>query len=188
MNRAVNVLAVLGLGLAAVAACSDPLAPDSSAGILSGRGGVVLTTDSSDYTAAYLGGDGPYRRHGFRVVARFENHTLRTLFLARCFPDTPGPIFGIRVDDVGIAWGSAYSPVWACVGHENQIAVPPLQSRTDTLFIQGPTGFDGRTGQYFGTLTGRMRLAYEVQTCRGDGECRLEGAGVSQPFTVELAD
>ena len=187
MNRAVHGLAAFGLGLA-VAACSDPAAPGLSAGILSGRNGAALTTDSSEYTATYIGGDGPYRSHGFRVVARFENQTLRTLYLARCFPDTPVPIFGVQLEGAGDSWGSAYNPAWACVGHDNQIVVPPAQSRTDTLLIRGPTAFDGRTGQHFGTLTGRMRLVYQVQTCRGDGECRLEGAAVSAPFSVDLAD
>ena len=185
MNRVAHAMAAAGLALAA-AGCSDPGAPDSRAGFLSARADAVLTTDSSKYTATYLRGEGSSRTYGFRVVARFENRTRRTLYLQRCYPDSPGPVYSLR----GVsqdAWGSAFNPVWACVGHDQQIEVPAGESRTHTLLLRGPNSFD-RTGQHFGSLVGPMQIAYSVQGCRGDGECRLDDLVVSDPFTVELTD
>jgi hypothetical protein len=160
--------------------CTDLQAP--------GVATVVLRTDRDEYVASYEGGEGSYRQYGFSVVARFENRGSTAVYLARCYPDSPHPIYGVELVDGGESWGAAYNGVWACVGHDRQIQVPPGEVRADTIHLQGPNAFDGRTDQPFGTLAGRMRLFYEVQTCPGDGACRLsEDAGMSNVFTVELA-
>lgn len=152
-----------------------------------GAGTVVLQTDRDEYVASYEGGEGPYRQYGFSVVARFENRGSSTVYLGRCYPDSPHPIYGVKLVADGESWRAAYSRVWACVGHDRQIQVRPGELRVDTLHLLGPNAVDGRTNQPLGTFTGQMRLIYEVQTCRGDGACRLsEEAGMSNAFTVEL--
>jgi hypothetical protein len=110
------------------------------------------------------------------------------VYLARCYPESPHPVYGVGVVDSSDSRGAAYNRVWACVGHNRQIPLRPGQARTDTLRLIGPNVVDGRTGQPRGAFVGRMRLFYEVQTCPGDGACRLgQEAGASNAFAVELA-
>jgi hypothetical protein len=149
---------------------------------------LVVLTDHDAYVARYEGGEGLHRQYGFTLVARSENRGRASVYLARCYPDTPYPIYGVDLVDGEDPRGAAYSGVWACVGHDRQIRIDPGEVRTDTLHLRGPNIFDGRTGEAFGTLVGRMRLWYEPQTCPGDGACRLgRDAGASNVFTVELA-
>jgi len=170
---------VLATALAAPG-CSGIFDPDSAV--------VVLRTDADAYVARYEGGEGSYRQYGFTVVARVENRGGSSVYLARCYPDSRQPIYGVSLVEPGDRWGAAYNAAWACVGHDRQIRLRPGEARTDTLHLRGPNAFDGRTGEPFGSLVGRMQLHYEVQTCRGDGACRLgEDAGASNVFTVELA-
>jgi len=161
-------------------ACTGFFGPDREA--------VVLRTAHTSYVARYEGSEGLHRQYGFTLVARIENRGGTAVYLARCYPDTPYPIYGVELVDGEDPVGAAYSRVWACVGHDRQIRVDPGEVRTDTLHIRGPNTFDGRTGQPFGSLVGRMRLRYEVQTCPGDGACRVGGgAGASNVFTITLA-
>lgn len=171
-----------GIALGA-AACADTL---GLAGVF-GAGTVTLRTDRTEYVATYVSGEGAYRQYGFTVVARLENRGPERVYLARCYPDSPHPIYGVElVDQDGDSWGSGYSGAWACVGHDRQIPVAAGESRTDTLRLRGPNAWDGRTKQPFGALAGRMRLVYGVQTCPGDGECRLDReVGRANVFTVE---
>ena len=181
-RRSARAFTVAGLVFAMVA-CSDSSAPDSTLDFLAGRPEGALRTDQSSYTAVSISGEPPVGgRYAFQVIATFENRLPRTLYLARCYPDSRLPVFGVVMEPDG---GSAFDQVWACVGHDQQIAVRPGETRTDTLYIQGPNGWDGRTGVPFGLLEGRMRIQYYPQSCRGDGECRV-GAFVSAPFTVQL--
>ena len=169
------------------AACSD--APTSALGAAN-----LLATDEGNFTtdqAVYTATRDPsveYLRYEFQLVARFTNTTNKTVYLSRCYPDTPTPTYGIQLLGQGVdQWGSAFDPAWACVGHDRQIEVPPGATRTDTFEIGGPNAFDGVSGRPFGTLVGRMRLLYEVQGCRGDGACRLTGSlGHSAPFEVRV--
>lgn len=109
------------------------------------------------------------------------------MFLARCFPSTPIPIYSVGPADLSSPVRSAYSPVWACVGHDQQIEVAPGSERVDTLTIVGPHGRDHATREPIGTLMGSMRLLYQVRTCRGDTlACVIPDAGISAPFTVSL--
>ena len=140
----------------------------------------TLATDRTSYAPAYLGGTGAYAEYGFNVIARFTNHAEATVYLARCDPRTPYPMYGVAT--VGETDASAYDPTWACVGHAYQFAVAPGATRVDTLRVIGPSGVQG--DHPLGTFTGNMRLVYEVQSCRGDALCRIEGAGNSNVFVV----
>lgn len=162
----------------AAAACAGGLGPDA--------GNVVLRTDRTAYVATYEKGEGTYRTYGFRVIAELENHSGATVYLSRCYPDSPIPIYHVTLVDGEDAWGAAYSGVWACVGHNDQIAVPAGAARVDTLHLTGPNAWDGVTKEPFGAFTGLMQLHYEIQTCRGDGACGLPVAGASNTFRVEL--
>ncbi len=150
---------------------------------------LLLTTDRPDYAASYLHGEGTYRIYGFTIIARLENRFMQRLFISRCFPNSPGPIYDVALIDGTDAWGSAYSKAWGCVGHDQQFPLEPGQIRVDTLALQGPWFFDGRTGHPFGTLAGRMRLLYGLGTCPGEATgCLLpRSQGQSNVFTVRLA-
>jgi hypothetical protein len=131
---------------------------------------LTLQTDQVEYTAAPLG-DGSYR---FLVVARLTNRTVRPLQLGRCYPHSAYPVYGVEVIDSDQQ--AAYDPMWACVGHGNQIVVGSGATRTDSLQVTGPNIWDGLTP--LGTLTGRFRLVYRVGGSEGkitsnDFEVRL---------------
>src|SRR5438105_11358060 len=130
-------------------------------------GGGLLVTDAGAYVARHERGTGGYAEYGFTVVARFTNTTSRTLYLENCFPDAKGPTFGVAlVDPPADAFGSAYSPFWACVGVDlaHMVVVRPGATRVDTIHVVGPTAVDGITQRPLGAFDGRMRLVYEVMT------------------------
>ena len=166
------ILALAGPG------CTQGVGPDS--------GPLELRTDRATYLSTYLQGDGTYRQYGFRLVAQLENRSGTTVYLARWYPDSRTPIYGVILAGEGGSPGSAYSGFWACVGHDHQIPVPAGATRVDTLVLRGPNAWDHATGQPFGTLSGRMKLRYEVQTCPGDGTCPLNDAVTSNVFRVAL--
>lgn len=155
------------------------------------RAGEPVQTDALAYTATLRSGEGSYRRYGFRVVAQYTNRTGGPVYLATCYPNSGSPMYGVQLlgdTTGGGAWGSVFNPTWACVGHDAQIEVAPGATRADTLTLAGPNAWDGYTKVPFGTFDGRVRLLYDVQTCRGDGACRLtREAGVSNAFDVTVA-
>ena len=51
-----------------------------------------IQTDKTTYIAQ-LEQEGSRPRYGFDLVARFENSTNKTIYLARCYPDSPFPMF-----------------------------------------------------------------------------------------------
>ena len=160
--------------------CTSLFGPDTA--------NVLIQTDAVHYEASHVSGEGSYTRYGFSLVARTVNLGRSEIYLARCYPTSVVPVYGVELVDRSNSRGSAYSRAWACVGHDDQFRLGPGDSRTDTLTIAGPNAFDGRTGTPFGILEGRMRLRYELQSCRGDGACRVDGsAGRSNEFTVTLA-
>lgn len=144
---------------------------------------ITLSIDQTRYAPELLGGTGNDRRFAFSVVARFANGSRDTVYLARCFPSSPGPIFGVAMERTTRA--SAFDGAWACVGHDQQHAIAPNTVRTDTLRLFGPGARSGVSGEILGELSGRMFLSYEVQRCRGDGACRLPKAAQSSVFVVE---
>ena len=167
--------------------CSDAPTGESSAAELLANDDASFTVDRAVYTATSVRSV-QYQRYSFKLVARFTNTTDQTVYLSRCYPNSPTPMFGVELIGEGVdRWGSAYDMAWACVGHDQQIEVLPGATRTDTFDIAGPNAFDGTTGRPFGTLIGRMRLVYGVQGCRGDGACRLtKSIGQSAPFDVQV--
>ena len=177
-SRTTPLAAVLTLAVGCSALSTAPGDPASSG----------LHTDRATYVATRVSGEGAYTQYGFRVEARFNNTGPDTLYLARCYPESPTPSYGVELVDAPAASDrerAAYSGAWACVGHDRQIAVAPHSSRVDTLLIRGPNAWDGISHTPFGTLTGQMRLSYAVQRCRGDGACALPPeAGRSNPFDV----
>jgi hypothetical protein len=174
---------LVGLLFSAVVACGVPEA--TSGDVTADQAGeVTLRTDRAAYSATLIGGEGPYRTYAATVVARFTNGMSRPVYLQRCYPETPYPIYGI----VSAAEGreAAYNPSWACVGHDLPIVVSAGDTRTDSLRIAGPNAWDGHTKEPFGDLAGRFRLSYAVSTCRAVSGCELRGRGESNEFEVRL--
>lgn len=165
------------LTLAGCAAVLDPGVEDTA-----------LATDQASYVARYKGGEGSYRQYGFTLVARFENRTGEPVYLERCYPNTPYPIFGIEiVGGTGALLESGYDRAWACVGHESQIVVQPGDTRVDTLRIHGPNSWDGHTKVPYGSLEGSFRLVYQAGTCGDVFRCPLpREARSSNVFEVRV--
>jgi hypothetical protein len=142
-----------------------------------------LHTDQTIYIAQQERG-GSHPSYGFQVVTRFVNLTTRTVYLARCYPDSPYPLYSVELVDPEDEWGAAYNGAWACVGHENPIAVAPGSTRTDTLHLTGPN-FWSWDGQHDGVLEGRFRLRYRAKSCRAEIGCELPG-DVARSNTFEV--
>jgi hypothetical protein len=123
-----------------------------------------FTTDATGYVAYHLPGALP--RYQFRIVSRFENRRTATLYLGRCFPDSPQPLFTVSST---VAAESGYEQIWACVGHDRQFAVRAGEVRIDTLLVEGPNVFQGGTNVPFGVTEGDFRLYFDVRLGPGDG-------------------
>jgi hypothetical protein len=128
--------------------------------------GLVLQTDQSDYIAKYEKTTDKVRIYKFTIIARFENGSKEPVYLDRCYPDTPYPLYSISAIESGEAKESAYQPVWACVGHDNPIVVQPGEIRTDKFDILGPSFWRSDTGTFDGLLEGNASLVYGVRFCR----------------------
>jgi hypothetical protein len=152
----------LGLLLSAVVACESPFAA-SRADTSGDLRKVTLRTDRTVYNVAPRGEAGVYRTYAASVVVQLTNGMTGPLYLHRCLPDTPYPIYGIVSAEPGLE--SAYDPVWACVGHSHPIVVRAGETRQDVLLIIGPNAWDGRTREPLGSLTGRFRVSYAVGIC-----------------------
>ena len=145
---------------------------------LSGSAGLAqvrssLRLDRSEYSASCIKGTGNTCSYAFTVVATYENSTRDTLYLSRCYPSDPTPMYGVEtIDDT--AGDAAYDPVWACVGHDFPIVIAPHAARVDTLRIEGPNSWDGKTNAPMGKFEGEFRLLYNVGSCRpGPTKCQL---------------
>jgi hypothetical protein len=148
-----------------------------------------LTTNDTSYVASRESGGGPIARYGFTLVARYHNPTKAPIYLARCYAASKTPLYDVRLVQSNRSSGSAYSPVWACVGHDKQIVVKPGATRVDTIAISGPATWSGLTKKPIGVLEGRFRLGYSPQSCPGDGKCEIvvDSLRYSNEFTVHLA-
>ena len=143
-----------------------------------------LITDATQYVAVPGASLGATRQFSFTIIARFTNRSAYTVHLARCFPDTPFPIHGIV--NAGGDTTVAYDPGWSCVGG-SYFHVAPGETRLDTLPIQAPWGFDGRTNLPIGVFEGRFALAYSIYGCADETpECKspLYATTRSAVFTV----
>ena len=164
--------------------CSSPpdAFRDTSSPVLTDKTLYIARPEFADCT-------GPGCPHAFTVEASYTNRTDRPLYLARCYPDSEAPIYGVRLVALGGEDESAYNLVWACVGHDEAIEVLPGETRVDTLRLEGPNAFDGETGEPYGALEGEFQLNYQVQICpEEDLTCILiYAAGRSNIFEVRLA-
>jgi hypothetical protein len=147
-------------------------------------GQVSLRTDRAAYTASLSGGKGLYRTYRFTLVAQFTNGMAEPLYLERCYPTTPYPIYAIGSAAEGRE--AAYNPAWGCVGNDGPIVVLAGETRTDSLRVTGPNSWDGRTNEPFGDLAGRFRLSYMVGSCRAVSGCKLPNPVESNNFDVRL--
>lgn len=170
------VISALSLGCGTPTGPTNPLGP-ASAGF--------LTTDATTYQATAFETVWDQPRYVFQVIATFHNRLAVPVYLGRCYPDTPHPIYGVEaVDAEGSR--SGYDPAWACVGHDRPIEVAAGATRVDTLRIEGPTAFDGRTHEPIGRVVGRFRLVYDVWLGKDEGASRAPNLiRASNAFVVE---
>ena len=122
---------------------------------------VSLQVDGTEYHAACIRGIGADCTRAFTVVARYDNRTAGPLFLSRCSSAARTPMYAVEVIDD--TTDSGYDPVWACVGHDSPIVIAPRTTRVDTLQIEGPHSFDGKTHASIGRLEGDFRLVYRSE-------------------------
>ena len=170
---------MLGAALAALPACAAPASAPPPAG-------GALVTDAAAYVARPLARTPG--RYGFAVVARYTNRRAAPIRLAWCGLGARRPTYGIETvgPDPG-GEGAAYNPNWGCVGHDDPIVVVPGATRVDTLALEGPNGWDGRTQRPFGALEGTFRLVYEAAAAPDSGAAVLpESRWQSNAFTVRL--
>ena len=130
---------------------SEPLDP----------GNGLLTTDASSYVAR-LTGPGSY---SLRIITRYANPSDTAIRLGRCYPDTPYPMYGVKLVSPENPQGSAWNPNWGCVGlrDDQLLLVPPHMERVDTFNMIAPNTWDGITHQHYGELSGRFRIVYGGQ-------------------------
>ena len=177
----------------ALAACSDAFGPRSSSELArqldEARDGIALVTDSVAYAATRVEDGSSLPRYAFRVIARYTNRTNGPVYLARCYPDSPTPIYDVVEARQPEQSAVAYSPFWGCVGHDRQIGVAPGASRVDTLVITGPNASKSGMSQGIGATEGAFRLVYGAQACRGDGACPIASAVLrySNEFRVTVS-
>ena len=144
-------------------------------------------TDDTSYVATYMRGEGAYREYGFTVIVRFENQSGAFVYLDRCYPHSPHPIYGVALIEPEDRWGAAYNGTWACAGHNRPILVRTGEVRVDTLRLDGPNAWQG--GVPRGVLAGQFRLVYQAQSCREGGACPLpEPKQYSNVFAVRVEE
>lgn len=174
----IRALTALVSSFAAFSACGDSFGPPE-------RGGEAIQTDGVRYDATPTGDAAPgFVDYELTVVATFTNPTDDTLYLDRCRPDSPGPIYGVDLIEPEDPDGAAYDADWACVGHDRQFAVAPGESRVDTLRISGPNAWQG--GSYIGRLEGLFRLRYSVWMCADCGESAPDDLEFSNVFEIRI--
>ena len=173
------VATAAGAVAALVVSCASPTEPRDLGPVPDGP----FTTDATGYVAYRLVGD--LRRYQFRIIARFQNRGASTLYLDRCFPDSPQPKFTIW-NTAPVA--SGYSQTWACVGHNRQFAIQPGQVRVDTFAVEGPNAFQGSTN-VGGVTEGDFRLYYEVRLGVGeDAPDAPDSMKLSNTFRVRTSE
>jgi hypothetical protein len=163
-------LAVLPLCLA-LGTVAKPIPP----------GELTLHTDRPSYVALPALNEPPYL-YTFTLVGRLDNTMGRPVHLNRSCRGEPMPQYGVRAAEEGLE--SAYDPLWICAELRPTpvIVVQPGETRVDTLHIEGPSTWNGRTKQPYGVLAGRFRLVYEVNGCEGPRDCAVR----SNEFEVRL--
>jgi hypothetical protein len=174
----------LPIALAALMACGASV-PTSGDVTADQEGQVMLRTDRATYQASLVGDEGSHGRYAITLAAQLSNGLSVPLYLQRCYPDTPFPLYGVVNAEEGRE--AAYNPFWACVGHGEPIVLSAGKTRTDSLQVLGPNAWDGHTNMPLGDLVGRFRLSYEIGTCRRVVTCELPGGAIeSNEFEVRL--
>lgn len=151
---------------------------------------ILFQTDQREYVASLESSDS-WPRYTFTVIAHFKNNSDQTIYLDRCYGDSPQPIYSVNLMNKESSERSAYNGAWACVGHNNPIAVKSGAVRTDTLQITGPNSRSNEDNGIDDILEGSFRIKYQMQTCRNtDGEdCTLpDSLSYSNEFKVQLAE
>ena len=147
-----------------------------------------FTTDATGYMAREFERPWGQPRYRFTVISRFANRGLVPLYLGRCYPNSTKPLYSVVMADASPT-ESAYSGVWACVGHDHQFLVLPGSVRVDTMEVQGPNMFDGMTHRPFGVTEGAFRLYFDVRLAPGDGAPSAPmNIRVSNAFIVRTAN
>jgi hypothetical protein len=161
---------------------------------MSARVGGTFTTDSVSYTARPTGRAGRSIQYAFTVIAQLENRGDVPVYIPRCYPNSPQPLYSVEPEDTAGAAQQrmqnrpAYDQIWACVGHDYPFEVWPGTTRVDTLRLVGPTAWDGRTGEGIGRVEGRFRLGYHGGVCRRRSDlCRRpDSTWYSNAFSVRV--
>lgn len=149
---------------------------------------IVFQTDQTSYIS-HQNLDESWPTFRFTLIARFENRSYQTIYLARCRSDSPQPMYGLKLLNQEETKRSGYGKVYACSQHNQPIAVRPRSVRIDTIHVMGPTGWQHGTHEPLGVLEGEYKLGYELQTCRSGNGCRLpDSLSRSNEFEVILAD
>lgn len=107
------------------------------------------------------------------------------MYLQRCTPDYTYPTHGIEA--INTDKGSAYSKVWACVGHNDHPILAPNEIRIDTLHFLGPTMIS-QDGEPEGVFEGRHRISISAYSCADRTySCRVaDSVNTSNMFLVEI--
>ena len=147
---------------------------------------VAFTTDASGYVARRID-ESSRPIYQFTLISRFENRGPAVVYLGRCGPTSPQPLFSVGTASPSTA-ESAYSQLWACVGHDRQFEIRPGHSRTDTLRVQGPNIF--RNGSIIGSgiTEGSFQLYFDVRLARDGRELAPIEMRLSKPFIVRTSD
>jgi hypothetical protein len=151
---------------------------------------VTIKTDQTEYTAQYNETVYGQNRYKFPLTASFENRTGATVYLERCYPHTPYPIYDVVLDNGSGRQESeldGYRTGHVCVGHDKPIIVQPGETRIDKLVIYGPNAWTSDKLITKEELTGQFRLTYRAYFCRELIGCeRPDAMQYSNVFTVRL--
>ena len=188
MFRLVSLLCLLGL----ISCPSRNQAPKKIVVVVH-QEEVTIQTDQTEYVAQFDSTVNKQDRYKFPLIARFENRTGVPIYLERCYPNTPNPIFNVGLDNgKGVESSSGpfdnpYATVQGCVGHDNPIIVQPEEIRVDNLTIYAPNAWSDDSLIPKDKLNGQFRLIYLAHFCRELYKCeRPDAVQYSNIFTVRV--
>ena len=151
---------------------------------------VTIKTDQIEYNARYHEMVSGQDRYKFLLTASFENRTGATVYLERCYPHTPYPIYDVVFDNgsgIQESGEGGYRTGHICVGHDKPIIVQPGETRIDKLVIYGPNAWTSEKPITKEAMTGQFRLTYRAYFCLELIGCeRTDAMQYSNVFTVRL--
>ena len=161
------------------AACDASTSPENLGAVPN----VAFTTDATGYVAQRM--QGSLERYTFTVISRYQNRGAVPVYLGRCDPTSPQPLFSVSLSNG--AGESAYDQPRGCVGHDKQFMLLPGAIRIDTLTIGGPNEFPHGSDIGFGVTSGRFRLFFDVRLAPGDGAPKAPAeTRLSNEFAVRM--